>query len=137
MKMLPFKYLFAMIIMIPVISFANNDLPRGKYTKEKTIKKEFPVNMDALLKVNNSYGNLNITSWTEDRILIEVHIKTTGDKEDKVQQKLDDITIVVEATKATVSATTNFTTSNKSWSWGWGSGHNGNMQVNYTIKVPI
>src|SRR5690606_26492189 len=116
MKMLPFKYLFAMIIMIPVISFANNDLPRGKYTKEKTIKKEFPVNMDALLKVNNSYGNLNITSWMEDRILIEVHIRTTGDKEDKVQQKLDDITVDFESTNAMVSAVTNFNASKSSWS---------------------
>lgn len=137
MKMLPFKYLFAMIIMIPVISFANNDLPRGKYTKEKTIKKEFPVNMDALLKVNNSYGNLNITSWMEDRILIEVHIRTTGDKEDKVQQKLDDITVDFESTNAMVSAVTNFNASKSSWSWGWGRNNNVNMQVNYIIKVPV
>lgn len=137
MKMFPLKHLLAILIMVPVISLASDNMPRGKYTKEKTIKKEFSVNMDALLKIKNSYGNLNITSWTEDRVVIEVHIKTTGDKEDKVQRKLDEITVDFEATNAMVSATTNFSTSKNSWSWGWGSSSNVNMQINYTIKVPI
>lgn len=137
MKIFPLKPLLAILFMVPLIAVADNNLPRGKYTKEKTIKKEFSVNPDALLKVKNSYGNLTITSWTEDRVLIEVHIKTTGDKEDRVQRKLDDITVDFEATNAIVSATTNFSSSKNSWSWGWGSSNNVNMQVNYTIKVPI
>lgn len=137
MNMFPFKHLLAILIMIPIISLASDHMPRGKYSKEKTIKKEFSVNSDALLKVKNSYGNLNITSWAEDRVLIEIHIKTTGDKEDKVQRKLDEITVNFEATNTMVSATTNFSNSKSSWSWGWGGSNNVNMQVNYTIKVPI
>lgn len=131
------KSLLAILFIVPLLSLANHNLPRGKYTKEKTIKKEFPVNMDALLKVKNSYGNLNISSWTEDRIQIEIQIKTTGDKEEKVQQKLDDITVDFEASRSLVSATTIFNSSKNSWSWGWFRGNNVNMQVNYTIKVPI
>lgn len=137
MKILPLKYLLGMLMAIPLMSLATDSLPPGKYTKEKTIKKEFSVNSDALLRVKNSYGNLNITSWAQDRILIEVHIKTTGDKEDKVQSKLDGITVDFEATNALVSATTNFSSSRSSWSWGWGNNNNVNMQVNYTIRVPV
>ncbi|HUH47278.1 MAG TPA: hypothetical protein VLZ54_09010, partial [Arenibacter sp.] len=137
MKIFPLKHLLAIFLMIPIIALESNPMPRGKYTKEKTIKKEFSVNRDALLKLKNSYGSLNITSWTEDRVVIEVHIKTTGDKEDKVQRKLDEITVDFEATSALVSATTNFKAAKSSWSWGWGAGNNVNMQVNYTVKVPV
>ena len=67
-----------------------NDL-KGKHTREKTIKKEYTVNPNALLKINNSYGNLILSSWNEDRIVIEVHITVNGNKESNVEQKLDEI----------------------------------------------
>ena len=79
MKILPLKYILVLLWLVPLSCFSNNDMPRGKYTKEKTIKKEYKVNLEALLKIDNSYGNLNITSWNQDRVTIEVHIKTTGD----------------------------------------------------------
>tara|TARA_R110000868_G_scaffold314216_1_gene575165 strand:+ start:6354 stop:7445 length:1092 start_codon:yes stop_codon:yes gene_type:complete len=137
MKILQLRYILAIILMLPLVAFSNNDIPRGKYTKEKTIKKEYTVNSDALLKISNSYGNLNITSWNEDRITIEVHIKTTGDSEDKVQRKLDGIMVDFEANSNMVSATTIFNKDKNSWGWNWGNTNNVNMQVNYTVKIPI
>ena len=77
--------------------FANNGGGlKGKYTKEKTIKKEFNINADALLKVRNSYGNLNITSWNENRVVMEVSIKTNGNNEEKVIKRLQQITVDFE-----------------------------------------
>ena len=79
MKTLVYNYLTIFLFCtIPLNLWAHDGKLKGKYTKEKTIKKEYQVNADALLKVNNSYGNLNITSWSENRVLIEVHIKTNG-----------------------------------------------------------
>lgn len=137
MKILPLKYILVLLWLVPISSFSNNDMPRGKYTKEKTIKKEYKVNLDALLKIDNSYGNLNITSWNQDRVTIEVHIKTTGDNEDKVQRKLDEITVDFEGNSTMVSATTIFNKDKNSWGWSWGNNNNVNMQVNYTVKIPI
>ncbi|MCK0188482.1 hypothetical protein [Arenibacter sp. F20364] len=137
MKILRLKYILALLWLIPAISFSSNEMPRGKYTKEKTIKKEYRVNMDAILKIDNSYGNLNISSWNEDRVTIEVHIKTTGDNEDKVQRKLDGIMVDFEASNKMVSATTVFNKEKNSWGWSWGNTNNVNMQVNYTVRVPI
>jgi hypothetical protein len=116
---------------------ANHDKLNGKHTKEKTIKKEFNVNADALLKVNNSYGNLNITSWNENRVVIEVHIKTNGNNLEKVQRKLDDITVEFEANNSMVYAKTQFNDRKSSWGWNWGNNNNVNMQINYTIKIPV
>lgn len=135
MKIILSKYLIPVLLIIPAIFHANDGTLTGKFTKEKTIKKEYTVNPDALLKINNSYGNLNITSWNEDRTVIEVHIKTNGNNEERVQKKLDEITVSFEASRTIVSAKTIFE-SNKSWGWNWGN-NNVNMQINYTIKVPV
>lgn len=135
MKTLLFKYAAILLLVAPMILSANDGKIKGKYTKEKTIKKEYDVNSDALLKINNSYGNLNLTSWNEDRIVIEIHIKTSGNNEEKVQKKLDNINVDFEASSSMVSAKTIFN-KNKS-SWGWNRSNNVNMQINYTIKMPI
>lgn len=135
MRTLLFKVTTLLLLVAPITLFAHDGKLKGKHTKEKTIKKEFKVNSDALLKVDNSYGNLNITSWTENRVLIEVHIKTNGDNEEKVQRKLDEITVDFENSASMVSAKTVFN-NNKS-SWGWGNNNNVHMQINYTIKVPV
>lgn len=116
------------------MSFANHTTPNGKYTKEKTIKREFTVSKNALLEIKNSYGNLNITSWNEDRTVIEVYIKTSGNNEKKVTEKLDEITVNFSANNDYVKAVTQF--SNDKWNWGWNNS-NVNVEVNYTIKVPI
>jgi len=136
MKTILFKYTTLLLLAIPMVLAAHEGEPKGKYTKEKTIKKEFSVNSDALLKVKNSYGNLNITSWNENRILIEVHIKTNGNNEDKVQRKLDDINVDFEGSNSVVSARTIFNSNKSSWGINWGK-NNVNMQVNYTIKLPV
>ena len=137
MKTILFKYLTVLLLVSPLFALANNNKPRGKHTKEKTIKKEFSVNSDALLKVNNNYGNLNITSWNENRVVIEVHIKTNGNNEEKVQQKLNEISVDFEASSSMVYAKTRYGEKKNSWGWNWGKHNNVTMQINYTIKVPI
>jgi hypothetical protein len=121
---------------VPSTGQASNGNLQGKYTKEKTIKKEFDVNTDALLKVSNSYGNLTLSSWNENRVVIEVHIKTSGNNESKVQEKLDKITVDFDANSDMVSAKTIFN-KDKGWGWNWGKNNNVNMQINYIIKLPV
>ena len=115
----------------------NPENPKGPFTKEKKIKKEYTVNKDALLKIDNSYGNLNITSWDQDRIEIEVLVRTNGNNEEKVAKKLDEITVDFEASSSMVSASTRIGREDRSWWNSWTSSSNDvNMEINYTIKVP-
>ncbi|WP_222937433.1 hypothetical protein [Cytophaga sp. FL35] len=137
MKLALSKKLTFLLLLLPFLGLTHNGKFKGKYTKEKTIKKEFNVNADALLKVNNSYGNLNLVSWNENRMVIEVHIKTNGNNEEKVAQRLKEITVDFENSPQEVSARTNFNNNNSSWGWSWGKSNNVNMQVNYTIKLPV
>lgn len=139
MKTLLYKHLVLILLLVPFTSSASaieSDL-KGKYTKEKTIKKEFNVNSDALFKVKNSYGNLNITSWEKDKVVIEVVIKTNGNNETKVIERLEEIDVEFDTTASLVSAITRFGNNDRNWGWNWGKRNNVNVQVNYTIKLPI
>lgn len=133
---LQFKTLI-LLLMLPVLAVANNDKCKGKYTKEKTIKKEFTVNADAGLQVDNSYGNVDVITWNENRTVIEVQIKTNGNNEEKVKQRLNEITVDFTGNMSLVTAKTIFNQKKDSWKF-WNHGANGvNIEVNYTIKLLV
>ncbi|MDC7996199.1 hypothetical protein [Altibacter sp. HG106] len=126
------------LILLPLMAGAHNDKFKGKYTKEKTLNKEYTVNANAGLEVTNSYGNIDIVTWNQNRTVIEVRIQTNGDNEEKVQKKLDDIDVEFSGNGTLVTAKTVFEgRKNSSWSWWGGNKNNVNMQIDYTIKLPV
>ena len=125
-----------MLLLIPTMVLGSNGL-NGKHTKEKTIKKEFTVNSNANLKVNNSYGNINIVTYSGNKTYIEVTIKTNSNDEDKAQKKLDEITVEFNSSSEYVSAKTIFNKNKSDSWWSWGKNNNVNMEINYVIKLPI
>ncbi|WP_299765992.1 hypothetical protein [uncultured Dokdonia sp.] len=128
--------LLFILISIPTVAFAYNGF-KGRYTKEKKVKKEFTVNPDARLKIDNSYGNVNIISWDENRTVIEVFIKTNGNNEERVQEKLDEIDVEFDGSDGLVSAVTKFNKEGgRSWWKSWKSS-NVNMEIRYEVKVPV
>ena len=80
-KVLQFKAILVLLLM-PAFILASNSSMKGKYKKEKAYHEEFNVNSNALVKLNNSYGNLDIVTWNEDRVVIDVVITTSGNDED-------------------------------------------------------
>jgi len=127
-----------LLFLIPALMIGSNSGSwRGKHTKEKTVKKEFTVNKDALLKVDNSYGNIDVVTYSGTTITIEVNIKTNSNDEEKAQKKLDDITIEFNGSSSLVEATTKFNKNKSSNWWNWGKNNNVNMEINYVIKLPI
>ncbi|MFC4634348.1 hypothetical protein ACFO3O_10550 [Dokdonia ponticola] len=128
--------LFFILLAIPTVALAYNGF-KGQYTKEKKVKKEFTVNPDARLKIDNSYGNVNIISWNQNKTVIEVFIKTNGNNEERVQEKLDEIEVDFNGSASFVSATTKFDRGGgRSWWKSWKSS-NVNMEIRYEIKVPL
>lgn len=132
-----YKLLFV-FVLIPALGSADTaNAIKGKHTREKTIKKEYNVDANATLKVNNSYGNINISTYEGSTITFEVYIKTNGNDLDKVEEKLKDIDVVFSASNTMVSAKTTFSKNkSKSW-WNWSKNNNVNMEINYMIKMPI
>ncbi|OUR91052.1 hypothetical protein A9Q87_11285 [Flavobacteriales bacterium 34_180_T64] len=131
-----YKIIFA-LVLVPTMALGGTTNWGGKHTKEKTIKKEFTVNSDATLKVDNSYGNIDIVTYDGTQIIIEVHIKTNGNDEEKIQKKLDNITVEFNASSNLVEAKTHFNKSKKKSWWKWNNSNTVNMEINYRIKLPI
>jgi len=124
------------LFFIPIALFAT-EIDKYKYEKSKAIKKEFTVNANALLKINNRYGNVDVTSWDGNKIIIEVKITVSGNDEDKVLKRLAMIDVDFEGSSSLVSAKTVIEKKSSNWSWSWGKKSNVNYQINYKVKVPV
>ena len=126
--------LIAFLLLVPSVLLATDQT--GKYTKSKKIHEEFTISKDGNFTITNKYGNINITTWDENRIVIDVYIETNGNDEQKVIDKLKNISIDFDSDASFVMAKTIIQKSGYS---GWnlfGNNHNVGMKINYTIKMP-
>lgn len=126
------NYLLIASLVVPALAFANPT--EGRYTREKKLSKSYKVEADATLSVENKYGNVEISPWDRDEISIEVVIRTTGNNESKVEDKLDEISVEFNGNSHLVSAKT-FIESSSNW-FNWFNS-NVNYKINYYIHVPI
>lgn len=132
---IPFK-IAVLLLLIPSIAIANPVAEKMMSTKEKSINKSFAVSSTATLKVNNSYGNIDVVTWDENRIDFDITVKVTGNNAEKVQEKIDGINVEFSATNDLVSAITHIKKNKSSW-WNWGKNTSIQLEINYVIKIPI
>lgn len=121
--------LVLLVVLIPFLGFSND--PDYIHTKQKIIKKTYFVNSDAGLYIDNSYGNITVTTWDEDKTELDIVIKVSGDNENWVNQRLTDIDIDIVALKGLITAKTII--GNSSYK---STGKNNSFQINYIIKIP-
>ncbi|HZW63991.1 MAG TPA: hypothetical protein VFF15_10150 [Flavobacteriaceae bacterium] len=137
MKTVPQYKTLLLLLLVPFLSFSVNSAEKAKHEKRKTISKEYSVNSNATIEIDNSYGNLDVFTWNENRVVFEITITTSGNDAEKVEKKLEDINVIFDATSGKVSAKTVFNNSkSKSW-WNWGKNNNVNMKINYVVKIPV
>jgi len=122
------------LFLIPLSIYASDK--KGKITKTKTIHKEFQVNQDATMNVTNKYGNIDVVTWTENKIVMDITITTNGNDKEKVEKRLEDIDVEFDANSGNVSAKTVIEKIAKSWSL-WGKKNNVSIEINYKIKMPV
>ncbi len=129
--------LFLVFMMVPAISMAGNEFT-GKHTKQKKIKKEFTVSANDLLKIENSYGNVDLTTWDQNRVVIEVVVTTSGNDEKEVMDRLKEIDVDFYQGNNMVRAVTEIEENSGSW-WNklfdFNSGVS--MEINYRVKAPV
>jgi len=128
------QFIIAIFMVLPMLSMANPIKKKWDYEKTKTIKKDFDVNADALLNIKNKYGNVDVVSWNQNRIEIEVIITVSGNNESKVIERLSKINVNFENSRSAVSAKTSIENKSKNW---YNSGNKMNYEINYKVKVPV
>ena len=136
MKTIYFNIVLA-LAMLPMVALAGNDM-NGRITKQKKINKSYTVSTDALLEIDNSYGNVDISTWNENRVEIEVIIKTNGNDEEAVTERLKEIDVDFSNSSSHVKAVTRFEKENTSW-WNkiFSGNNNVNIEINYRVKAPV
>lgn len=131
------QFKFYALLIVPTALLSYNEVDHGliKTTKEKNISKTYSVDNNATLKVDNSYGNVDIITWDQNTISFDITIKVTGSNEEKVMKRLDAIDVDFSASRSMVSAETKFGNRNRNSWWNWGS-NNEKIEVNYVVKIP-
>ena len=122
-----------LFFLIPLLTSAINT--GKKEEKSKTIKKEYTVNADAKVAIDNRYGDLNITTWDKNKVEIEVTITVKGDDLDRIEERLETIDVEFEANSNFVSAKTIFEKEQNGWSF-WKKSNNLSYKINYIVKMP-
>jgi hypothetical protein len=118
-----------LLLLIPFLGFSNGfDLG---FSKQKNINKAYFVNPEAGINIDNSYGNITISTWDEDKVELDINIKVSGNSENWVNKRIDDIDVDIIALKNMISATTNISSSNF-----YNNGNNNSFEINYNIKIP-
>lgn len=122
-----------LLLLIPSILFATID--DVKHEKIKKINREFTVSKNANLQLLNKYGNVTITSWNENKVVIEVVITVKGNDLGRVEDRIENIQVEFKASADMVFAKTILESGEKNWNW-WKKSDNLNYKIDYFVKMP-
>ncbi len=100
---------------------------------KKVYHKQYKVNKETVLNIENRYGDVNMINWDKDSVLIDV-VVTIDYPSDKAKDLISYITVDFSVSGNTISAVTNI---DERFSGKWG--HNDNkkkFRIDYTIHAP-
>lgn len=119
-----------LFLLLPFFAFAGN---KGEKV-EKTINRQFTIQSDGVLNIQNKFGAVDITIGSANQIKITVSISVEASNTKKAQDALDRIDVKFEESANKVSAITEI----GSGSMGRQGSSNGsrNIEINYKVKVP-
>lgn len=134
MKPLKFKkqtWILALFIFANVALYAKPD----QYTKE--INKEYDVNAETLIDIENKYGDVNIVNWDKNKVKFEIQISVDHQREDKAKELLDYITVNFTESNNTIKAVTEIDDKfNRSGGIFNISSTTKEFSIDYTVKMP-
>ncbi len=119
-----------LFLLIPILAFT---VGKG-VTLEKEINRQFNIKPNGVLKIDNRYGTIDITTGTSNQIKINVKVTAEASNTSKAQESLDRVAINFEEGGNAVTATTELKSNSGIKSWF--SSDDMNVEINYTVVVP-
>lgn len=108
--------------------------PQANREFTKTIKKEFDISADGTTSIHNKYGKVNIDTWTNNRVKVEVIIEVNANSEEVAQSIFDRIDIDFSNSSNYVRARTEIASQSGSW---WKSNNQkADYSINYRVWLP-
>lgn len=119
------------IILTVSLLLASGSLFAQPVTKE--YHKEYAAGPGTTLEISNRYGDVNIDTWEQDKIVVDVKVSVELPNRDRAQKLLSYIDILFSEEENNVTAKTvideKFTFS------GWGSSSR-RFSINYSVRMP-
>jgi len=119
------RYIFLLLIVFQFAPFVTN--ASQKKGIKKVIKKEFPVQQDAKLKLNNLFGDITCTIWDKNEIAVEVTISVETSSEQTAEKIFSKVDIYSNSSESYVDVATKLAKNMNS---------SGNFSIDYQVMMP-
>lgn len=137
--------IFKMIIVLLVFAGIHNDaiqaeshdlritepLSATEFTKD--INKEFSISADGNVDLGNKYGEVNVRTWTKNKVKIDVKITVQARSQSDADEIFNKIEIEFSNSANNVKAETNIESNSKSW---WGGDNKSSYRIDYEVSMP-
>ena len=117
-------FILALLLMLGI-----KGVKAGSDEYTRVIKKEFQVNPDAQLTVNNRFGKVHCENWDRSTIAIEVTITVTASGQQSADKRMEKISIAFTDSPSAVTAITSITEGKFPGK--------GSFSIDYRISVPV
>ena len=110
----------------------------SKIKKEfvKTINKEFDITADGKVGLSNRYGKIDLKTWNENKVKIDVKITVNASSEENAQEEFERINVNFSNGNDYVNAETTIESKKSSW-WSWGSwSSSSDFSIDYDVYMP-
>lgn len=130
------KVTFKIFLLTALCIFALGQTIKAKSEEfSKVVQKEFSINSNTSLEINNKYGSVHIQNWDQNSFKIVVKITVDVKDKDQADKILDMLSVVFMQDGDRVSATTKISEDfGKLHGWFGNSGKK--FSIDYTVNMP-
>lgn len=132
--------LFSVVLLLSLLEqniFAQNDNNNNndnnkkyEFVKNKAVNKSYNVSSSDKLKIQNSFGKVDVHTWNKNEIKVDVTVEVSANSEALAQKIIDGINIEDTKSGGDISFKTSMKGVNNS------KGEKSTMKVNYDISMP-
>jgi hypothetical protein len=136
-----FSLVLPLLILVPVVLKAQDDDEKNRekeriekrydHVKKKEVNKTFNVTSKVKLDIENSFGAVEVQTWTRNEIKVDVSIQVSSNSESLAQKVLDGISIENASENGKSVSFKTKIAKDKS-----GKHEKSSMQINYIISMP-
>lgn len=128
-----FSLILSFILLL--VSFqlsAQKEKKRYEHFKERNISKTYAASGNTL-NIENSFGNVTVTTWDRNEIKVDIHIEASSNDKDNAERIFNKINVEDSKDGSQVTFKTTFGKDNGNNNC---KNCNSSMQINYTIQIP-
>jgi hypothetical protein len=108
----------------------NDNNKKYEFVKNKAVNKSYSVSSSDKLKIQNSFGSVEVHTWNKNEIKVDVTIEVSANTEAIAQKIIDGISVADSKNGGDISFKTSIKGVNNS------KGEKSTMKVNYDISMP-